>query len=192
VNVLIGCEESQTICKAFRERGHVAFSCDKLPTRGKPEWHLMCDIMSVLDMSWDLIILHPPCTALCVSGNRWYGEGQDKHESRIKAIEWTTCLWNCAVAVCDRVALENPVSVIFQHLEKTDLQYIQPWQFGHGEVKKTGFALNNLPRLKPTNIVEGREQRIWKMPPGTNRARDRSVTYQGVADAIADQWSTNK
>ena len=189
MKVLIGCEESQTICKAFRRLGHDAYSCDILPTRGNPKWHLQGDIMEHLTGQWDLIVLHPPCTALCVSGNRWYGKHQPKYADRLQAIEWTVKLWNSAILNCRRVALENPVSVIFQHLNKTDLQYIQPWQFGHGETKRTGFALHNLPRLKPTNIVDGREPRIFKMPPSATRARDRSVTYQGIADAIANQWN---
>ena len=108
------------------------------------------------------------------------------HNKRLDAIEWTLNLWEIAKKHSEKVALENPVSVIFSYLP--NVQYIQPWQFGHGETKKTGFALHNLPELKPTNIVEGREQRIWKMPPSETRKRDRSVTFGGVAEAIAQQW----
>lgn len=108
------------------------------------------------------------------------------HQKRLGAVDWTLRLWGMATTHSKRVALENPVSVIFKHLP--NVQYIQPWQYGHGETKKTGLALHSLPELKPTNIVEGREHRIWKMPPGVNRKRDRSETYQGIADAFADQW----
>jgi hypothetical protein len=135
---------------------------------------------------WDLIILHPDCSAMAVSGNRWYGKGMPMNEKRYQAIDWTLRLWDLAKNHSDRVALENPVSVIFSYLNP--VCYVQPWQFGHGETKKTGFALHNLPPLKPTNIVEGREQRVWKMPPGVNRKRDRSSTFPGIADAIVNQW----
>lgn len=185
--ILIGCEESQTVCAAFREKGYQAYSCDLLPTRGNPEWHLQADIKVVIGLRrWDLIILHPDCTAMAVSGNRWYGKNMPYHDKRVQAVEWTLELWELAKKHSKRVALENPVSVIFKEIE--NVSYIQPWQFGHGETKKTGFALHNLPPLRPTNVVEGREQRIWRMPPSETRKRDRSVTYQGIADAIVDQW----
>jgi hypothetical protein len=187
--VLIGCEESQVVTKAFRDRGHEAYSCDLVPTRGNPDWHIQGDIMdSLFTEGWDLIILHPDCTKLAVSGNRWYGKSMKYHDQRIEAINWTVKLWNLATRYCDRVVLEQPVSVVFKHLEARTVQYIQPWQFGHGETKKTGLALHGLPELIPTNIVDGREQRIWKMAPGPNRKRDRSETFQGIADAMVDQW----
>jgi len=186
--ILIGCEESQTICGAFRCAGYEAYSCDLLPTRGNPEWHYQQDIMDVLPLAkWDLIILHPDCTAMAVSGNRWYGRGMPMHQKRLDAIDWTLHLWQEAKKHSNRVALENPVSVIFKHLP--NVHYIQPWQFGHGETKKTGFALHNLPPLQPTNVVDGREQRIWKMPPSDTRKRDRSETFRGVASAIVEQWT---
>jgi len=185
--VLVGCEESQTVTKAFRERGHEAYSCDILPTRGNPDWHFQCDIMEALPMHrWDLIILHPDYTAMSLSGNRWYGRGMARHQERIEAVAWTVKLWNEAKKHSNKVALENPLSVIFKHLSKA--HYIQPHDFGHGETKKTGFALYNLPPLAPTNKVNGREHRIWKMPPSPTRKRDRSTTYPGVADAMAEQW----
>lgn len=191
MKVLIGCEESQVVTKAFRDRGHDAFSCDIIDTRGDPKCHIKDDIFNaVTSQKWDLIILHVPCTALAVSGNRWYGKGMPKHKERNKSIQWTIDLWETAKKHSPRVALENPVSVIFQYLDYHTLQYIQPWQFGHGEVKKTGLALWNLPELIPTNIVDGREQRVWKMAPSPTRARDRSVTYDGIAQAIADQWGS--
>ncbi len=185
--ILIGCEESQTICKAFRDAGYEAYSCDIEPTRGNPDWHYQKDIMEVIPKHrWDLIILHPDCTAMAVSGNRWYGKGMPMNDKRLAQVEWTKELWELAKKYSDRVALENPVSVIFKHLP--NVHYIQPWQFGHGETKKTGFALHGLEPLEPTNIVEGREQRIWKMPPSDTRKRDRSKTFTGVADAIVAQW----
>jgi len=188
MSILIGCEESQTICGKFRQAGYAAYSCDLEPTRGNPDWHYQADIMEVIPLHyWDLIILHPDCTAMAVSGNRWYGEGMPRHNERIKAVKWTFQLWALALRHAPRAALENPVSVIFKHII-SPVQYIQPWQFGHGETKKTGFALFNLPHLTPSNPVEGREQRIWKMAPSPTRKRDRSATYPGIACAIVDQW----
>lgn len=184
--ILIGCEESQTICKAFREAGFDAFSCDIEPTRGNPCWHYKKDIMDIIPTRhWDLIILHPDCTAMAVSGNRWYGKGMPMHEKRIEAIDWTLKLWELAKQYSDRAALENPVSVIFSYLKA---HYIQPWEHGHGETKRTGFALHNLPPLEPSNIVSGREQKVFKMPPSSTRKRDRSKTFDGVANAIIKQW----
>ena len=186
--VLIGCEESQVITKAMRSAGVEAYSCDIRPTRGNHDWHFQQDIMEVLPLQeWDLTILHPDCTAMAVSGNRWYGAGKPYHQKRLEAIAWTLSLWELAKKYSEKVALEKPVSVIFTHLP--NVFYIQPWEHGHGETKKTGFALHNLPPLTPTNIVDGREQRIWRMPPSKNRKRDRSVTFEGVALAIVEQWA---
>jgi len=185
--VLVGCEESQTVCAAFRAAGHDAYSCDLEPTRGNPQWHYQRDIMEVIPLQeWDLIILHPDCTAMAVSGNRWYGEGMPRNLERIKAIAWTHDLWELAKKHSKRVALENPVSVIFRYLP--NVHYVQPWQHGHGETKKTGFALHGLDPLKPTKIVEGREQRVWKMAPSPTRKRDRSKTFDGIAAAMVQQW----
>jgi hypothetical protein len=187
--VLIGCEESQVVCKAFRDAGHEAYSCDLEPTRGNPDWHYQQDIMEVIPTrQWDLIILHPDCTAMAVSGNRWYGRGMPMNQKREQAIEWTLKLWELAKKHGERVALENPVSVIFKQLP--NVFYLQPWQHGHGETKKTGFALHNLEPLKPTDVVEGREQRIWKMPPSSTRKRDRSETFAGVSSAMVRQWGS--
>ncbi len=198
MQVLVGCERSQKVCKAFRVKGHEAYSCDTEPEYGgKPEWHLhmdVCDAVRLNSFVWDLIILHPDCTYLALCGNKHYGRNKDgtpkpKHHLREKAIHWTLTLWDLATFNSPRVVLENPASVIFPYLKKHySVQYIQPWQFGHGEQKKTGLALHGVPPLKPTNIVKGREQRIWKMAPGPNRKRDRSETYRGIADAFADQW----
>lgn len=146
---------------------------------------------AIKSKNWDLIIMHPPCTALAVSGNRWYGEGMPKHQERIEAAEWTKKLWDLAVSVCDKVAMENPVGVLNKfNPELPKPSYVQPYQFGHGETKKTGFWLHGLPPLISTNIVEGREQNIWKMPPSKDRAKLRSKTYSGIAKAIAEQWGS--
>jgi hypothetical protein len=204
MNVLIGCEYSGIVRDAFIDKRHHAVSCDLLPTESKygnktdvPSGgyvytHQQGDILDILEHpeewpKWDLIILHPPCTALCVSGNRWYGKGRPRHRDRLEAIEWTTKVWEVAIKQCAKVVLENPVSVIFKELN-ANVQYIQPWQFGHGETKKTGLALHGLPELQPTNIVEGRENRIHKMPPSKDRGKLRSLTYPGIAKAMADQW----
>lgn len=189
MKVLIGCEESGTVREAFRRRGHDAWSNDLIPARDGSQYHLQMDVMEAIHgYPWDIIILHPPCTALAVSGNRWYGQGMPRHGERIAARAWTRVLWHDAKRVARiGVCLENPVGVLTWYLGVKP-QYIQPWQFGHGETKKTGLWLHNLPPLVPTDIVEGREQRIWKMPPSETRARDRSTTYRGIAEAMAEQW----
>ena len=194
--ILIGCEESQVITKAFRDAGFEAYSCDLEPTRGNKNWHFQIDIMKLIPMrQWDLIILHPECTALAVSGNGTYGLNTDKtpkpkHYLRLEAIEWTKALWEIAKKHSPRVALENPNSVIFPHLRKMGalVKYYQPYEHGHGETKRTGMALHGLEPLKPSNEVEGREQRVWKMGPSDTRSRDRSETLPGVAKAIVNQW----
>ncbi len=193
--VMVGCEESQVVCKAFRDKGHEAYSCDLVDTRGNPDWHIKGDIMDNLK-GFDLIILHPDCTAMAVSGNRWYGKNMPLHEKRIDAIKWTAVLWERAKLHCDHVALENPVSVVFKHLHGKKMQYIQPYEFGHMEQKKTSLALHGLPLLKSTdNVYEEmmklpRNQREKKhfMAPGPNRKRDRSETFQGIAVAMVDSW----
>jgi len=194
LKVLVGCEESQEVTKAFRELGHEAYSCDILPcSGGHPEWHIQGDVLNIrrnnnYGKGWDLIILHPPCTCLSVSGNRWYGKTAPLHmrQRRIEAQEWTEGLWVEACFACKYVALENPVGVLTLNVKPF---YIQPWQFGHGETKKTGLWLHNLPKLIPTNIVDGREQRIWKMAPSADRGKERSKTFPGIAKAMAEQWS---
>jgi len=186
VKVLVGCEFSGKVREAFRKLGHDVTSCDLLPSDDNSPNHIQGDVIDVIkSRRWDLIIIHPPCTALAVSGNRWYGRGMPKHQERIDSIEWTMALWEEAKKYAPMVAMENPVGV----LPMKASQYIQPWQFGHGETKKTGLWLHNLPDLVPADVVEGREQRIWKLPPSADRWKIRSETYQGIADAIADQWS---
>jgi hypothetical protein len=188
--VLVGCEESQAVTIELRKLGHEAFSCDILPcSGGHPEWHLQSDVFEEITFwRWDMIILDPPCTAMAVSGNRWYGSGKEKHNERLEAVAWTQKLWNTAISVCDKVALENPVGVLNKYGDFPKPHYVQPWQFGHGETKKTGFWLLGLHPLEPTNIVEGREQRIWKLPPSEDRGKLRSKTFPGIAKAMAAQW----
>jgi hypothetical protein len=190
MNVLIGCETSGTVRSAFRKLNRNAISCDLLPADDGSEHHWQDDVRNAIvapSIQWDLIIMHPECTKLCVSGNRWYGKGKPKHSERIAAIEWTMNLWELAKQHATRVCMENPVGVL--PLKAT--QFIQPWQFGHGETKKTGLWLHNLKPLQPTNIVDGRVQRIWKMAPSPDRWKIRSKTYQGIADAMAMQWRSS-
>ena len=183
MRVLIACEESQRVCTAFRNRGHEAFSCDIIEcSGGHPEWHIKRDVMDILD-GWDLIIAFPPCTHLAVSGARWFPEKR-KDGRQQRAIDFFMRFVN---ASCDRIAIENPIGIMSNYYRKPD-QIIQPWQFGHGETKATCLWLKNLPLLKPTDIVSGREQRIWKMPPSADRAKERSKTYAGIAKAMAEQW----
>ena len=181
MRVLIACEYSGRVRDAFLALGHDAMSCDLLPTDVEGPHH-MGDVTELLHMGWDLMIAHPPCTHLAVSGARWFKE---KTRQQITALDFVRDLLSAPIA---RIALENPVSIISSKIRKPD-QIIQPWQFGHGETKATCLWLKNLPPLVPTNIVSGREARIHKMPPCPNRGKERSRTYQGIADAMADQWN---
>jgi len=192
MKVLIACEESQAVCLEFRKLGHKAFSCDLLPcSGGHPEWHIQGDVMNVLrhDITlthlceWDMVIAFPPCTDLAVSGAKWFDEKRKdgRQQKSIQFFEFFTHLKNRFVAI------ENPIGIMSTIYRKPD-QIIQPWMFGHGETKATCLWLNNLPKLQATNIVEGREQRIWKMSPGPDRAKLRSKTYQGIAQAMAEKW----
>lgn len=186
MKVLIACEESQTVCKAFRDKGHLAYSCDILDcSGGHPEWHIKWDITEVLEEKaegWGLVIAFPPCTDLASSGARWFKEKQADGRQQ-KSIDF---FMQFTKLECP-FAIENPVGIMSTKYRKPD-QIIQPWQFGHGETKATCLWLNKLPKLRPTCIVEGREQRIWKMPPSKDRAKLRSKTYQGIAEAMAEQW----
>ncbi len=194
LRVLVLCEESQQVTKQFRYLGHEAYSCDlKDCSGGNPQWHLKMDAFEALKyMKWDIIILHPPCTFISVSGNRYYGKGKPMFYKRVEAVDWTQKLWDECCKVCDYVMMENPVGVLNSMGNFPKPQYIQPWQFGHGETKKTGLWMKGLPNLVPTNIVEGREQKVWKMAPTKDpevRKALRSKTYQGIAEAIAVQFS---
>lgn len=190
MRVLIACEYSGTVRDAFAARGHDAWSCDILPTE-IPGNHIQDDIFHVLHNIkygfWDLIIAHPPCTYLSNSGVRWLST-QAERIAKMKrgALFFKSLLYSN----CDQICIENPIphKYAIEIIGRKYDQIIQPWQFGHGETKATCLWLKGLPKLKPTNIVEGREQRIWKMPPGPNRARERSRTFQGIAEAMADQW----
>jgi len=190
MRVLVGCEWSGTVRDAFRRRGHEAWSCDllgpdDLPDEFRaqtwPNYHYEGDVLDFLSEGWDLFIAFPPCTHLAVSGARYFA--QKKHEQRI-ALNFVRKIMDAPVP---RIAVENPVGVISTKIRKPD-QIIQPWMFGHGETKTTCFWLKGLPKLKPTDVVKGREQRIWKMGPSPQRAMLRGKTYRGIAEAMAEQW----
>ncbi|NTU49781.1 MAG: DNA cytosine methyltransferase [Desulfobulbaceae bacterium] len=180
MKVLVACEFSGTVRDAFIVRGHEAISCDLLPTE-KPGPHYQGDVLDILGDGWDMMIAHPPCTHLAVSGARWFKEKQEEQKASLCFVS------KLMTADIPKIAVENPVSIISSRIRKPD-QIIQPWQFGHGETKATCLWLKNLPLLEPTNIVEGREAKIHKMPPSPDRWKLRSETYQGIADAMALQW----
>lgn len=187
LRVLVGCEFSGVVRDAFRARGHDAFSCDlvdSIGAYGHDHFHIKGDILEVAKAKpWDILIAHPPCTFLAVCGARWNVDPARQLE-QAKAIRF--CMDIMALPI-PHIAMENPVGVLSTRYRKPD-QYIQPWQYGHGETKKTCLWLKNLPLLKPTNIVPGREGRIWKMGPSPTRGQDRSITYKGIAEAMAEQW----
>lgn len=180
MRILIACEYSGTVRDAFRARGHDAMSCDLLPTE-RPGPHYQGDVFDIIGDGWDMMIAHPPCTHLAVSGARWW---KDKREQQAEALDFVRALM---AAPIPRIAIENPISIISTAIRKPD-QIVQPWQFGHGETKATCLWLQGLPKLVPTDIVEGREARIHKMSPSPDRWKERSRTYQGIADAMAAQW----
>ena len=180
MKVLVACEFSGRVREAFRAKGHTATSCDFLPTEISGD-HYQGDVLDILYDGWDLMIAHPPCRYLAISGARWWAERQEEQKAALEFVQ--TLLY----APIERIALENPVSIISTAIRKPD-QYIQPWMFGHGETKKTGFWLKNLPLLTPTDIVEGRSNRIAKWPDSKGRRKGRSRTYPGIAQAMAEQW----
>jgi hypothetical protein len=185
MSILIACEESQVVTLEFRKLGFDALSCDTEPcSGGHPECHMKCDVIPLLRDKWDMIIAFPPCTHLAVSGARWFEEKR-KDGRQQEAIDFFMSFAN---APCERIAIENPVSIMSTLWRKPD-QIIQPWQFGHGETKATCLWLKNLPLLEPTRIVRGRNQRVWRMGPSPERAKMRSKTYIGIARAMAQQWS---
>lgn len=185
MNVLIVCESSGTVRDAFLARGHNAWSCDLLPDDNGSMRHWEADYREVLGTcgQWDLVIGHPPCTHLCVAGNRWHAGTQ----ARANAVDFVRAMSHRFNRVAKAWCIENPVGVLSTQWRKPD-QYVQPWQFGHGETKKTGLWLHNLDPLVPTDVVEGREQRVWKMGPSPERWKVRSKTYAGIAKAMAEQW----
>ncbi len=207
LNVLIGCEFSGVVREAFRRwwfkgaDGEVgrcnAWSCDVLPAKDGSPFHYQEDIFKALNrQAWDIVVLHPPCTALCVSGNSTYGAGKPKHAERLRAVEWTSELWERACEACPHVALENPVGVLPRMAGMKPAQYIQPWQFGHAEQKKTGLWLHGLPCLEESDNVRAEmeqlpkreRERLHYLPPSADRWAIRSTTYDGIASAMAAQW----
>lgn len=182
LKVLIACEYSGRVRDAFTKLGHFAMSCDLLPT-DTSGLHYQGDVFDVVDQGWDIMIAHPPCTHLAVSGARHFAAKQASGVQQ-EALEFVRRLLDAPIS---KIALENPVSIISSRIRKPD-QIIQPWQFGHGETKATCLWLKGLPNLTPTDIVEGRDDRIHKMPPSPDRWKLRSTTYQGIADAMAAQW----
>jgi len=185
VRILIACEYSGKVREAFRKLGHDAWSCDLLPADDNSIYHIQGDVLEQLDKGWDMMIAHPPCTHLAVSGARWF---KDKVVEQAEALKFVRQLLNAPI---ERIALENPISIISSKIRKPD-QIIQPWMFGHGETKATCLWLKNLPKLTPTNIVAGRENKVWRMGPSPDRWKLRSTTFQGIADAMADQWGTKQ
>lgn len=181
--VLVACEYSGAVRDAFAKLGWDAWSCDLLPT-DKPGQHFQGDVRDILREGWDIMVAHPPCTHLAVSGARWFPAKRASGEQQA-ALDFVRLLLDAPIP---HIALENPVSIISSKIRKPD-QVIQPWQHGHGETKATCLWLKNLPRLTPTNIVEGREQRIWKLPPSADRWKERSRTFSGVAESMANQWT---
>jgi len=201
MKVLVACEYSGVVRDAFRDLGHDAWSCDIIDTE-TPGPHLKGDVRQILsgvawrsigagsdfvvtnidvEEPWDLMIAHPPCTHLAVSGARWF-KGKEKEQA--EALEFVKCLWNAPI---EKICVENPISILSTHIRKPD-QIIQPWMFGHGEKKSTCLWLKNLPKLVPTDVVDGREARIHNMGPSKNRGKERSRTYTGIAEAMATQW----
>ena len=196
MRVLIACEFSGTVRRAFTARGHDAWSCDLLPAEDRSNRHIVGDARDLLDDGWDLLMVaHPPCTRLCNSGVRWLTTAPP---GRTLADMWAeletgaalfSAFWNAKIP---RIAVENPV--MHRHAKALiegyapPAQSVQPWQYGHGEVKRTCLWLRGLPVLTPTDVVDGREARVHRMPPGPNRGKERSRFFSGIADAMADQW----
>ncbi len=182
--ILIACEESQVVTKEFRKLGLKAFSCDLLPcSGGHPEWHRQRDVISLLKEKWEMILAFPPCTHLAVSGAKHFAKKIVDGRQQ-QGIDFFMEFVNCE---CNRVVIENPIGIMSTRWRKPD-QIIQPWQYGHGETKATCLWIKGLPKLISTKIVNGRENRIHKMPPSPNRSINRSKTYQGIAKAMASQW----
>lgn len=184
MRVLVACEFSGIVRDAFIERGHDAMSCDLLPTE-RPGPHYEGDIFDVLYAGWDLMVAHPPCTDLAVSGAKWMAA--KRMDGRQQAA--LSFVRRLAAAPIERIAIENPVSVLSRYWRKPD-QIVQPWQHGHGETKAMCLWLQGLSKLEPSDVVDGREQRVWRMPPGPDRWKDRSRFFPGVAAAMAEQWGT--
>jgi hypothetical protein len=190
MDVLVACEFSGVVRDAFIARGHDAVSCDLRPTE-RPGPHIQGDVRYVLHTGWDLMIAHPPCTDLAVSGARWFAKKRDQGtlwggDPQTEALEFVRELMTAPI---HHIAVENPASVISTHIRPAD-QIIQPWQYGHGETKATCLWLKNLPPLTPTQVVDGREPRVHMTPPGLDRWKERSRTYPGIGAAMAEQWGS--
>lgn len=179
--LLVACEYSGRVRDAFAARGWDAWSCDLLPSDVETGQHYQGPVEDLLGESWDMLIAHPPCTHLAVSGARWF---KDKQVKQAEALAFVQLLLDAPV---ERIALENPVSIISSRIRKPT-QIIQPWQFGHGETKTTCLWLKNLPLLQPTQVVGGREAKVHRMSPSPDRWKERSRTYTGIANAMAQQW----
>jgi hypothetical protein len=200
MKVAVLCEYSGRVRDAFRALGHDAYSLDLLPTDA-PGPHIEGDIVrhleSLPDGALDLIIAHPPCTALTVAGNSTYGRGMPKHDMRLREAAWTQALWHLAKRKAARVCFENPVGVLSSMTDIPKPFFVHPWQFGHMEQKKTGLHLHNLPKLRPTRVVydemmllpKNVRERLHYLPPSPDRWKLRSTTFQGIASAMAAQWS---
>ena len=201
MKVLVACEESQAVTTELRRLGHEAYSCDLLEcSGGHPEWHIQEDVLPLINGNcsfqtmdsiihfvfgkWDMLLAFPPCTHLAVSGAKYFEE--KRRDGRQQAA--INFFMQFANADCSKIAIENPVGIMSTYYRKPD-EIIQPWQFGHGETKKTCLWLKGLPPLVPTDIVNGGEQRVWRMPPGPDRAKLRSKTFPGIAKAMAEQWA---
>ena len=190
VRILVACEYSGIVRDAFTDKGHDAWSCDVLPTES-PGNHIQDDVLNHLNKGWDMMIAHPPCTHLSVSGARWFTEGKKPLYLREQALDFVKSLMDAPI---NKIAIENPVSVISSHIKKSD-QTINPYQFGHPEQKRTCLWLKNLPKLNETNNVY---DEMMKLPlkirtrihwMGSNKGKERSKFYSGIAQAMADQWS---
>ena len=196
MKVLVACEESQVVCQAFRKKGHEAYSCDLLPTRGEnPEWHILGDVRDNLT-GWNLIIAHPPCTYLANSGVCHLVKAGRFNQDRLGRLqEAHNLFWDILNAPCEKICVENPIPHKYARLPKYT-QIIQPWMFGHPEQKATCLWLKGLPKLVPTNDVkeemmklpDNKRQRLHYLPPSANRQRIRSTTFSGIAEAMADRW----
>jgi hypothetical protein len=187
MKILVACEFSNTVSQAFRNKGHEVVSCDLLESESKDlsHRHYRGDVCDILQDGWDLMIAFPPCTHLAGSGARWL---RHKTLDTIEALDFVRVLM---LAPIQRIAIENPVGLISTYLRPPD-QIIHPWQFGHGEKKRTCLWLKNLPKLQPTNVVAGREERSFRQTVGPNRWKRRSRTLPGIAEAFANQWSIEK
>jgi len=197
MKIIVGCEESQAVTIELRKLGHEAYSCDLKPcSGGHPEWHIQMDVFQAIELKkWDMGIFFPDCTYLTISANKWYKDqperksgtlvGEKRREARERGIEFFMKLYNSNIP---KLSLENPIGVMSSRFRKPN-QVLQPWMFGHGETKATCLWLKGLPNLKPTDIVDGREQRLHRLPKTKNRAELRSKTYPGIAKAMAEQWT---